>query len=76
MRCAALGCKKEGTVLDDVETSPGVIKKRWVCEEHRGTLVQNITMESKFNSPCISSMVSGLGGDEPEALRYPVDHDI
>lgn len=44
-RCAYLGCKNEGVIIDDVETAPGVIVKDYVCEEHQGQLVGNTSLE-------------------------------
>ncbi|AFA49859.1 hypothetical protein [Acetobacterium woodii] len=54
-KCAYLGCKNEGVILDEVEIAPGVLEKRFVCEEHLGQLVGNY--EQVANLECISSKV-------------------
>ena len=47
INCNYLGCNKVGTVLDDVEVSPGVIEKKMVCEEHKGQLTGHIALKGK-----------------------------
>lgn len=59
MECAYLGCKNEGEIMDDVETSPGVIEKRSVCKLHQGKLAKNITVTGEFSLPYMFSMESG-----------------
>ncbi len=59
MKCAYLGCKKEGEVLDDVETSPGATQRKMVCKGHEGMLVKHITILSKSNLPYMFSTESG-----------------
>lgn len=58
MKCAYLGCKNEGKIMDNVETSPGVIKKRCVCRLHLGKLTKNITSTGKFSLTYMFSMES------------------
>lgn len=49
-KCAYLGCRRKGRFLDDVETAPGVIKKKMVCGIHRGQLTKHIsrTVSSQY----------------------------
>lgn len=47
-KCAYLGCQRMGEVLDDVEVSPGVIRKKQVCKEHLGKLTENIMVIGRF----------------------------
>lgn len=55
MKCAYLGCKRNGEIIDDVEISPGVIEKKCVCREHLGKLTGNITVIGKFSLPYMFS---------------------
>ena len=47
LKCEYLGCNTK-LILDDVEVSPGTIKKRYVCEKHLGELNKNILITSNI----------------------------
>ena len=47
LKCAYLGCKNTGLILDDVEIAEGIYEKQLVCNEHLGQLNKHITMEGK-----------------------------
>ncbi len=62
-KCAYLGCQKKGEFWDDVEISPGVIRKKRVCRTHLGKLTGNITATGKISLPYMFSKESGQGED-------------
>lgn len=62
-RCAYLGCQEKGEFWDDVEISPGVIRKKQVCRVHLGKLTGNIMVTGKFSLPYMFSKESGQGED-------------
>lgn len=55
-KCAYLGCREKGELLDKVEIAPSVLEDRLVYEKHLGQLVGN--NEQVVNLACISSKVS------------------
>lgn len=47
LMCEYLGCSNK-LILDDVEVSPGVIEKKYVCQKHLGELNNNILITSNI----------------------------
>lgn len=48
VKCEYMGCEKHGVIQNDVKIAPGVIEKKYVCEEHKVQIVGNIQVKSYY----------------------------